>query len=143
MFKFLIGTEISPLRSALILSHLGGWLLIFMGFLVWSIKLDDPASLIALTPAFLPYMLITVGVFRILFTILAGKEYAIALYLVILLGILKLIELMPANTGNDFNHIADFSYLILTGCIEIAFLWFVCKRDTWKELKETTNKNII
>lgn len=139
MFTFLIGTKISPLRSALILSHTGGWLLIFMGFVVWSMKLDDPTSLIALTPAFLPYILITVGVCRILFTILAAKGYAIALYLVILLSILKLIELIPANMGNDFNHIADFSYLILTGCIEIAFLWFVSKRDTWKELKETTN----
>ena len=136
MFKLLIGTEISSLRSALILSHVGGLLLIFMGSMAWFVKLNCPEVALS-TPDFVPYTLITVGVLRILFTIVAGKGYKIAFYIVILLSILKLIELIPANMGNDFNHISDFFYIPLTGGIEIALLWFVSRKSTWNELKES------
>ena len=136
MFKLLIGTEISSLRSALILSHVGGLLLIFMGGIVWNLK-GHEAGFASSTPDFIPYMLIAVGVLRILFTIVAGKGYKIAFYIVILLSILKLIELIPANMGNDFNHISDCFYIPLTGGIEIALLWFVSRKSTWNELKES------
>ena len=123
MFKLLIGTEISSLRSALILSHVGGLMLVFMGSMAWYVKLNCPEVALS-TPDFVPYTLITVGVLRIFFTIVAGKGY-------------KLIELIPANMGNDFNHISDFFYIPLTGGIEIALLWFVSRKSTWNELKES------
>ena len=136
MFKLLIGSEISSLRSALILSHVGGLLLIFMGGIVWNLKVND-AVFASSTPDFIPYMLIAVGVLRILFTIVAGKGYKIAFYIVILLSILKLIELIPASMGSDFSHISDYLYIPITGVVEIALLWFVSRKSTWNELKES------
>ena len=136
MFKLLIGTEISSLRSALIFSHVGGLMLIFMGGIVWNFKVND-AALASSTPDFVPYMLIAVGVLRILFTIIAGQGYKIAFYIVILLSVLKLIELIPASMGSDFDHISDFLYIPITGVIEIALLWFVSRKSTWNELKKS------
>ena len=136
MFKLLIGTEISSLRSALILSHVGGLLLIFMGGIVWNLKVND-AVFASSTPDFIPYMLIAVGVLRILFTIAAGRGYKLAFYLVILLSVLKLIELIPASMGSDFSLISDYLYIPITGVVEIALLWFVSRKSTWNELKES------
>ena len=73
MLKHLIGVEISPLRSALIFSYIGGILLIVIGLTfalpsTWVIFKDDfPGE------GGFPWILASVGLIRIIFTYLFSR----------------------------------------------------------------------
>ena len=119
MLKHLIGLEISPLRSALIFSYIGGLLLIVIGLSfalpsTWVIFRDDFPGVEFC------WALASVGILRILFTYLFARGIKNFYYLIILGSIIKVIELPLAG----FNESAGFAiwYLILTGIPEILLL---------------------
>ena len=132
MLKHLIGLEISPLRSALIFSYIGGLLLIVIGLSfalpsTWVIFRDDFPGVEFC------WALASVGILRILFTYLFARGIKIFYYLVILGSIIKVIELPLAG----FNESAGFAiwYLILTGIPEILLLINIFNPKAREEFK--------
>ena len=132
MLKHLIGLEISPLRSALIFSYIGGLLLIVIGLSfalpsTWVIFRDD------FPRVEFCWALASVGILRILFTYLFARGIKIFYYLIILGSIIKVIELPLAG----FNESAGFAiwYLILTGIPEILLLINIFNPKAREEFK--------
>ena len=132
MLKHLIGLEISPLRSALIFSYIGGLLLIVIGLSfalpsTWVIFRDDFPGVEFC------WALVSVGILRILFTYLFARGIKIFYYLIILGSIIKVIELPLAG----FNESAGFAiwYLILTGIPEILLLINIFNPKAREEFK--------
>tara|TARA_B100001750_G_C15248186_1_gene466427 strand:- start:110 stop:511 length:402 start_codon:yes stop_codon:yes gene_type:complete len=132
MLKHLIGLEISPLRSALIFSYIGGLLLIVIGLSfalpsTWVIFRDDFPGVEFC------WALASVGILRILFTYLFARGIKIFYYLIILGSIIKVIELPLAG----FNESAGFAiwYLILTGIPEILLLINIFNPKAREEFK--------
>ena len=130
--KHLIGLEISPLRSALIFSYIGGLLLIVIGLSfalpsTWVIFRDDFPGVEFC------WALASVGILRILFTYLFARGIKIFYYLIILGSIIKVIELPLAG----FNESAGFAiwYLILTGIPEILLLINIFNPKAREEFK--------
>ena len=117
-FKFLIGKEIEPLQTGLILSQVGGLFMIFMAFMVllpsriFTFDIDENAMLIFLV----------LGIIRILAPIAVGKGWKVALWLVIALSVLKLIESFIATVGDTSEHLQFYWYLVMTGLIEVGVL---------------------
>ncbi|MBI21420.1 MAG: hypothetical protein CL780_04140 [Chloroflexi bacterium] len=132
MLKHLIGLEISPLRSALIFSYIGGLLLIVIGLSfalpsTWVIFRDDFPGVEFC------WALASVGILRILFTYLFARGIKKFYYLIILGSIIKVIELPLAG----FNESAGFAiwYLILTGIPEILLLINIFNPKAREEFK--------
>jgi hypothetical protein len=99
LFKFLIGKEIGHLQTGLILSQVGGLILIFMGLMVMGL-----------------------GIIRMLAPIAVSKGSKIAFWLVVLLSILKLAESFLATVGDPEENLGWYWYLVLTGGIEVGVL---------------------
>ena len=114
LFKFLTGKGIGHLQTGLILSQVGGLLLVFTGlFLILpstTITVEDRAPL---------EILLVVGIIRILAPILVGKGSKLAFWVVIALSVLKLIECFLATIGNNLEFIW---YIPVTGVIEVGVL---------------------
>ena len=117
-FKFLIGKEIGPLQTGLILSQVGGLFMIFMAFMVllpsriFTFDINENAMLIFLV----------LGIIRVLAPIAVGKGWKVALWLVIALSVLKLIESFIATVGDTSEHLHFYWYLVMTGLIEVGVL---------------------
>ena len=116
LFKFLTGKEIGHLQTGLILSQVGGLLLIFAGlFVLLPSKIitvgDDVGGFV--------WLLVGVGIIRMLAAILVGKGSKIAFGVVIVLSVLKLIEFFLATIGDNLEFIW---YIPVTGSVEVGGL---------------------
>ena len=114
LFKFLTGTEIGHLQTGLILSQIGGLLLVFT-----SLFLLLPSSEVKVDGGAPVFILLVVGLIRILAPILVGRGSKIAFWVVIVLSVLKLIECFAAAIGNNIEFIW---YIPVTGLIEAGVL---------------------
>ena len=129
-FKFLIGKEIGPLQTGLILSQVGGLLMIFMAFMVllpsriFTFDINANAMLIFLV----------LGIIRILAPIAVGKGLKVALWIVIALSVLKLIESFIATVGDTSEHLQFYWYLAMTGLIEVGVLIHLVNPEARAEL---------
>jgi len=116
LFKFLTGKEIGHLQTGLILSQVGGLLLVFIGLVVLlpmsEITVGDDVG------GFV-WILVGVGIIRMLAPILVGKGSKIAFWVVIILSVLKLIECFLATIGNNLEFIW---YIPVTGLVEVGVL---------------------
>ena len=118
LFKFLTGKEIGPLQTGLILSQVGGLFMVFMAFMVllpsriFTFDINETAMVIFLV----------LGIIRILAPIAIGKGFKVALWVVIALSALKLIESFIATVGDTSEHLQFYWYLVVTGSIEIGVL---------------------
>ena len=92
--------------------------MIFMAFMVllpsriFTFDINENAMLIFLV----------FGIIRILAPIAVGKGWKVALWLVITLSVLKLIESFIATVGDTSEHLQFYWYLVLTGSIEVGVL---------------------
>ena len=116
LFKFLTGKEIGHLQTGLILSQVGGLLLVFAGlFVLLPSKIitvgDDVGGWV--------WILVGVGIIRMLAPILVGKGSKIAFWVVIVLSVLKLIESFIAMIGDNLEFIW---YIPVTGLVEVGVL---------------------
>ena len=116
LFKLLTGKEIGHLQTGLILSQVGGLLLIFAGlFVLLPSKIitvgDDVGGWV--------WILVGVGIIRMLAPILVGKGSKIAFWVVIVLSVLKLIESFIAMIGDNLEFIW---YIPVTGLVEVGVL---------------------
>ena len=114
LFKFLTGTEIGHLQTGLILSQIGGLLLVFT-----SLFLLLPSSTITVDGGAPIFILLVVGLIRILGPIMVGRGSKIAFWVVIILSVLKLLECFAAAIGNNLEFIW---YIPVTGLIEVGVL---------------------
>ena len=118
LFKLLTGKEIGHLQTGLILSQVGGLILIFMGLMVLlpsrKYTFDDIGGFI--------WIIFGLGVIRMLAPILVGKGSRVAFWVVIALSILKLIESFLATVFDPKEELGWYWYLILTGGIEVGVL---------------------
>ena len=118
LFKFLAGKEIGPLQTGLILSQVGGLFMIFMALMVllpsriFTFDLNETAMLIFLV----------LGIIRILVPIAVSKGLKVALWVVMALSVLKLIESFIATVGDTSEHLQFYWYLVMTGLIEVGVL---------------------
>ena len=118
LFKFLTGKEIGPLQTGLILSQVGGLFMIFMALMVllpsriFTFDLNETAMLIFLV----------LGIIRILVPIAVSKGLKVALWVVMALSVLKLIESFIATVGDTSEHLQFYWYLVVTGLIEVGVL---------------------
>ncbi len=116
LFKFLTGKEIGHLQTGLILSQVGGLLLVFIGLVVLlpmsEITVGDDVG------GFV-WILVGVGIIRMLAPILVGKGSKIAFWVVIVLSVLKLIESFIATIGDNLEFIW---YIPVTGLVEVGVL---------------------
>jgi len=132
MLKHLIGVEISPLRSALIFSYIGGILLVVIGLSfalpsTWIIFKDDfPGQGFT-------WILASVGLIRILFTYLFARGIKSLYYLIILLSVVKVLELFLAASAESLGF--AIWYVILTGIPEILLLINIFSSKAREELK--------
>jgi len=118
LFKLLTGKEIGHLQTGLILSQVGGIIMIFMGLMVlWPSRLmifDDIGGFV--------WIILGLGIIRVLAPILAGKGSKIVFWIVVALSVLKLIESFLATVGDPKESLGWYWYLILTGGIEVGVL---------------------
>ena len=118
LFKLLTGKEIGHLQTGLILSQVGGIIMIFMGLMVlWPSRLmifDDIGGFV--------WIILGLGIIRVLAPILAGKGSKIVFWIVVALSVLKLVESFLATVGDPKESLGWYWYLILTGGIEVGVL---------------------
>ena len=133
MFKNLIGIDISPLRSAMIFSYIGGLLLITIAltfalpstWIIFEEEFHDVKSFCL--------VLFAVGIARILFTYLFARGIKFFFYLIILGSLLKILEL-PLAASNESVGFAIW-YVIITGIPEILLLINIFNPKAREELK--------
>ena len=119
LFKFLTGKEIGHLQTGLILSQIGGLILIFMGLMVLlPSRMFDGVDEIG----GVGWIIVGVGIIRMLAPVLVGKGSKIAFWVVIVLSVLKLIESFIATVGDSSEHLQFYWYLAITGLLEIGVL---------------------
>ena len=127
LFKFLTGTELGPLQTGLILSQLGGFVLVFTELFFMfpseSIIVTDEAPLI---------IFLIAGLIKIAAPILVGKGIKIVFWIVVGLSVLKLIESVLASI--DPNPM--FVWIIVTGVIEIGALIHLLNPKARAELRD-------
>ena len=118
LFKFLTGKELGHLQTGLILSQVGGVILIFMGLMVLlpsrMFDFEDIGGFI--------WIILGLGIVRILAPILVGKGSKIAFWIIIALSFLKLAESFLATVGDPEESLGWYWYLVLTGGIEVGVL---------------------
>jgi len=134
LFKFLTGTEIGHLQTGLILSQIGGLLLLFTGLFLLL-----PSSSITFNGGAPILILLTIGLIRILAPILVGKGSKIAFWVVIFLSVLKLLECFVATIGNNPTFIW---YIPVTGLIEVGVLIHLLSPKGRAELHALSDKSI-
>ena len=119
LFKFFTGKEIGHLQTGLILSQIGAVILIFMGLMVLLpsriFNFDDDIG------GFI-WIILGLGVIRLLAQIMVGKGSKIAFWIVVALSVLKLAESFLATVGDPEESIGWYWYLLLTGGIEVGEL---------------------
>ncbi len=119
LFKFLTGKKIGHLQTGLILSQIGGLILIFMGLMVLlPSRMFDGVDEIG----GVGWIIVGVGIIRMLAPVLVGKGSKIAFWVVIVLSVLKLIESFIATVGDSSEHLQFYWYLAVTGLLEIGVL---------------------
>ena len=118
LFKFLTGKEIGHLQTGLILSQVGGLILIFMGLMVLLpsriFTFDDIGGFV--------WVILGVGVIRVLAPILVGRGSKVAFWVVIVLSVVKLTESFAATVGDSSEHLQFYWYLAVTGSVEVGVL---------------------
>ena len=118
LFKFLTGKEIGHLQTGLILSQVGGLILIFMGLMVLLpsriFTFDDIGGFV--------WVILGVGVIRVLAPILVGRGSKVAFWVVIVLSAVKLTESFVATVGDSSEHLQFYWYLAMTGLVEVGVL---------------------
>ena len=118
LVKFLTGEEIGHLQTGLILSQVGGLILIVMGLMVLLpsrlFTFDDIRGFAGI--------ILGVGIIRMLAPILVGKGSRVAFWVVIALSVLKLIESFIATVGDSSEHLQFYWYLAVTGLVEVGVL---------------------
>jgi len=134
LFKFLTGTEIGHLQTGLILSQIGGLLLVFT-----SLFLLLPASEVEVDGGAPILILLVVGLIRILAPIMVGRGSKIAFWIVIILSVLKLLECFVATIGNNLEFIW---YIPVTGLIEVGVLIHLLSPKGRAELYALGDKSI-
>jgi hypothetical protein len=134
LFKFLTGKEISHLQTGLILSQIGGLLIVFTGLLLLL-----PSSSITVNGGAPILVLIAAGLIKILAPIMVGRGSKIAFWVVIFLSLLKLIECFVATIGNNPQFIW---YLPVTGLIEVGVLIHLLSPKGRAELNDLDNKEV-
>ena len=134
LFKFLTGTEIGHLQTGLILSQIGGLLLVFTGFFLLL-----PSSSITVNGGAPILILLAVGLIRILAPILVGRGSKIAFWVVIFLSVLKLLECFLATI---WNNPAFIWYIPVTGLIEVGVLIHLLSPKELAELHALGDKSI-
>ena len=134
MFKFLTGKEIGHLQTGLILSQIGGLLIVFTGLLLLL-----PSSSITVNGGAPILVLIAAGLIKILAPIMVGRGSKIAFWVVIFLSLLKLIECFVATIGNNPQFIW---YLPVTGLIEVGVLIHMLSPKGRAELNNLDNKEV-
>ncbi len=134
LFKFLTGTEIGHLQTGLILSQIGGLLLVFTGFFLLL-----PSSSITVNGGAPILILLAVGLIRILAPILVGRGSKIASWVVIFLSVLKLLECFLATI---WNNPAFIWYIPVTGLIEVGVLIHLLSPKELAELHALGDKSI-
>ena len=134
MFKFLTGKEIGHLQTGLILSQIGGLLIVFTGLLLLL-----PSSRITVNGGAPILVLIAAGLIKILAPIMVGRGSKIAFWVVIFLSLLKLIECFVATIGNNPQFIW---YLPVTGLIEVGVLIHMLSPKGRAELNDLDNKEV-
>ena len=101
LFKFLTGKEIGHLQTGLILSQIGGIILVFMGLMVLLpsriFTFDDIGGFI--------WIILGLGIIRVFLPILVGKRSKIAFWIVVALSVLKLIESFLATVGDPEENL--------------------------------------
>lgn len=118
LFRFLTGKEIGHLHAGLILSQVGGIILIFMALMV-----IFPSRLFAFEEiGGVIWIFFGLGLIRILAPILVGKGSKIAFWIVVVLSVLKLIESFIATVGDPKESFGWYWYLFLTGGLEVGVL---------------------
>ena len=118
LFQFLTGKEIGHLQTGLILSQVGGLILIFMGLMVLLpsriFTFDDIGGFV--------WVILGVGVIRVLAPILVGRGSKVAFWVVIVLSVVKLTESFVATVGDSSEHLQFYWYLAMTGLVEVGVL---------------------
>ena len=118
LFKFLTGKEIGHLQTGLILSQVGGLILIFMGLMVLLpsriFAFDDIGGFV--------WVILGVGVIRVLAPILVGRGSKVAFWVVIVLSVVKLTESFVATVGDSSEHLQFYWYLAVTGSVGVGVL---------------------
>ena len=132
LFKLLTGKEIGHLQTGLILSQVGGIIMIFMGLMVlWPSRLmifDDIGGFV--------WIILGLGIIRVLAPILAGKGSKIVFWIVVALSVLKLIESFLATVGDPEESLGWYWYLLLTGGIEVGVLIHLLNPKARAELSD-------
>ena len=132
LFKFLTGKEIGHLQTGLILSQVGGIILIFMGLMVLLpsriFTFDDIGGFI--------WIILGLGIIRVFLPILVGKRSKIAFWIVVALSVLKLIEYFLATVGDPEESLGWYWYLLLTGGIEVGVLIHLLNPKARAELSD-------
>ena len=132
LFKLLTGKDIGHLQTGLILSQVGGIIMIFMGLMVlWPSRLmifDDIGGFV--------WIILGLGIIRVLAPILAGKGSKIVFWIVVALSVLKLIESFLATVGDSKESLGWYWYLLLTGGIEVGVLIHLLNPKARAELSD-------
>ena len=134
MFKFLTGKEIGHLQTGLILSQIGGLLIVFTGFMLLL-----PSSSITVNGGPPILVLMGAGLIKILAPIMVGRGSKIAYWIVIFLSVLKLLECFVATIGNDPQFIW---YIPVTGLIEVGVLIHMLSPKGRAELNALDDKEV-
>ena len=132
LFRLLTGKEIGHLQTGLILSQVGGIILIFMGLMVLLpsriFTFDDIGGFI--------WIILGLGIIRVFLPILVGKGSKIAFWIVVALSVLKLIESFLAPVGDPEESLGWYWYLLLTGGIEVGVLIHLLNPKARAELSD-------
>ena len=133
MLRNLLGIELSQLRFALLCSYIGGILLIITGltFALPSIFVEFTSD----APDFgtFAWILVIVGLLRLVVTYLYVTGRKFLFYLIILFSILKVIEIPAAIAGETIGFI--IWYALLTGIIELFLLINIFSKNARHENK--------
>lgn len=131
MLKNLLGIDLSELRTALIFSYIGSFLLMAAGLIFAS-----PSIFIEFTsdaPDFgtFAWILVGVGLLRLIITYLYANGAKALFYVLIVLSILKVIEIPLAIVGENVGFIVW--YPLLTGLVEVFFLINIFSKSAREE----------
>ena len=107
------------MQTGLILSQVGGLLLIFMGLMA---LLPSRIITVGDDVGGFVWILVGVGIIRMLAPILVGKGSKIAFWVVIILSVLKLMESFIATVGDSSEHLQFHWYIPVTGLVEVGVL---------------------
>tara|TARA_B100000902_G_C26948907_1_gene734783 strand:- start:248 stop:655 length:408 start_codon:yes stop_codon:yes gene_type:complete len=133
MLKNLLGIELSELKTALIFSYIGSFILMATGlmFALPSIFIEFTSD----APDFgtFAWILVGVGFLRLILTYLYANGTKSIFYILIVLSFLKVIEIPAAIVGESAGFIVW--YALLTGIVEVLFLINIFSKSAREENK--------